>query len=452
MNKIQHALLALFSACALSPALAQDAAPADAAAAPADAAGALPEVTPALSDEAAAAPAAAAPASSPEAVAEPAAAADTAASVSATPASPRITDPAKVIEERWYIAPMGSYALPDEGRHTKDGHGGAFAIGRSINAEIAVEVSGQYSQLKPATLYGIGANVLFFPTKKSFYALLGAGFGHASKHPGLDPNYDTVLFNFGLGYLWGSFQVLGHDVMIRTEALYRLDAHSTTRTGTSAGNGRRAFNDGVFNVGLLIPFGAGKPPVTAPAPEPAEAPQVVDSPAPPPPAEEAPPPAAAPCKAPAPGETVDLSGCAAGDVIVLRGVNFEFNKATLTANARTILDGVADALHAASSIRIEVGGHTDGKGGEAYNLKLSQKRAEAVQAYLVGRGVEAARMSAKGYGKSMPIADNATDEGREQNRRVELKIVSGGGDAVPPPASVAAQPADSATPAETPTN
>jgi OOP family OmpA-OmpF porin len=388
-----------------------------------------------------------APAPAAEAATQPAEPAAAAAEPAAASSS-RITAPAKVIEDRWYISPMGSYALPDEGRHTKDGHGGAFAVGRSINEEIAVEVSGQYSKLKPATLYGVGANVLFFPTKKSFYALIGAGFGHASKHPGLDPNYDTVLFNFGLGYMWGAFQLLGHDVMIRTEALYRLDAHSTTRTGTSAGNGRRAFNDGVFNVGLLIPFGEGKPPVTVPAPEPAEAPQVVEAPALPAPVEEAPAaPAPPPCKTPAPGEKVDLSGCAAGDVIVLRGVNFEFNKATLTADARTILDGVVDALKAAPAVQIEVGGHTDGKGGEAYNLKLSQKRAESVQTYLVGHGIAPVRMTAKGYGKSQPVADNATDEGREQNRRVELKIV-GGSTAVAPAAAAESSAPSEAAPAE----
>jgi outer membrane protein OmpA-like peptidoglycan-associated protein len=77
-------------------------------------------------------------------------------------------------------------------------------------------------------------------------------------------------------------------------------------------------------------------------------------------------------------------------------------------------------LKAWGDVNIEVAGHTDSKGSDAYNMKLSQQRAEAVRNFLISRGVAADRLTAKGYGESQPVADNATEEGRFQNRRVEL--------------------------------
>lgn len=132
-----------------------------------------------------------------------------------------------------------------------------------------------------------------------------------------------------------------------------------------------------------------------------------------------------PCKPPAAGERIDLRGCATGDKIVLRGVNFDFNKATLTVNARTILDGVSEALLAAPEITVEIGGHTDSLGSDSYNQRLSERRAASVVEYLGGKGVPAERMTPAGYGESEPIDTNETEEGREINRRVELKVLTG---------------------------
>ena len=163
------------------------------------------------------------------------------------------------------------------------------------------------------------------------------------------------------------------------------------------------------------------------------APIVTTPPAPPPP----------PCELPTAGQPIDLRGCKTGDTVVLRGVNFEFDKATLTLNAKTILDGVADALTKRPDIKVEIDGHTDGKGSIAYNQKLSERRADSVKQYLVGRGIDAGRMSTKGFGKTQPIADNNTEEGRELNRRVELKVTESSATAAP-----AAAPADAAPPAQ----
>jgi OOP family OmpA-OmpF porin len=104
-------------------------------------------------------------------------------------------------------------------------------------------------------------------------------------------------------------------------------------------------------------------------------------------------------------------------------VEFEFNSAVLTGNSKPILDRVAEGLRAHTHLRIEVQGHTDGVGSEKYNLALSQRRAEAVLSYLTSLQVPAAELVAKGYGKSEPIATNATAEGRAKNRRVVLVVL-----------------------------
>lgn len=101
-------------------------------------------------------------------------------------------------------------------------------------------------------------------------------------------------------------------------------------------------------------------------------------------------------------------------------VNFDTGKATIKPDSAKTLDDAAAALKAASGLRVEVGGHTDNVGTAAANEKLSADRAQAVMAALVSRGVAAARLTAKGYGQSSPIADNRTEDGRAKNRRVEL--------------------------------
>ena len=101
-------------------------------------------------------------------------------------------------------------------------------------------------------------------------------------------------------------------------------------------------------------------------------------------------------------------------------INFETGKSTINPDSAQTLDTAAAALKAAADLRVEVGGHTDNVGTPEANLKLSQERAQAVMAALVTRGIAAARLTAKGYGQTAPIADNRTEEGRGKNRRVEL--------------------------------
>jgi outer membrane protein OmpA-like peptidoglycan-associated protein len=114
---------------------------------------------------------------------------------------------------------------------------------------------------------------------------------------------------------------------------------------------------------------------------------------------------------------------ARGLVITLSGsVLFASNKATLLPAAQARLDQVAEALMATKERRLTVEGHTDSQGTADYNLDLSQRRAEAVRAYLVSRDYPADRIQARGIGEARPVADNASPEGRANNRRVEIII------------------------------
>lgn len=109
--------------------------------------------------------------------------------------------------------------------------------------------------------------------------------------------------------------------------------------------------------------------------------------------------------------------------LVLEGVNFEFDKATLRPEDREVLDKNFEELKQWGDIKVEVSGHTDSVGTDRYNMGLSLRRADTVRSYLINKGIAADRLVAKGYGESQPIATNDTDEGRFQNRRVELNQI-----------------------------
>ena len=106
--------------------------------------------------------------------------------------------------------------------------------------------------------------------------------------------------------------------------------------------------------------------------------------------------------------------------VALYGVLFDFNKSTLQAVSDPVLQQILGLLTKDPTLKLEIQGHTDNVGGDAYNQTLSEARAKAVVAWLTQHGVAAARLTAKGYGKTIPIADNSKDEGRAKNRRVEI--------------------------------
>jgi OmpA-OmpF porin, OOP family len=114
----------------------------------------------------------------------------------------------------------------------------------------------------------------------------------------------------------------------------------------------------------------------------------------------------------------------------LENIYYEFNKAILLDESFGSLDRLVTMLNENPTMRIEIGGHTDSKGNDDYNKKLSEARAQSVVDYLISKGIEASRLSAVGYGEKHPIAPNTNDdgtdnpEGRQKNRRTEFKVLS----------------------------
>jgi len=121
-------------------------------------------------------------------------------------------------------------------------------------------------------------------------------------------------------------------------------------------------------------------------------------------------------------------GCPLKGSITLEGVNFEYNSAALTVASNAPLDTVADGLKKHPRVKVEIQGHTDSTGSLAYNMKLSQKRADSVRDYLVHSGANPDQLVTKGYGPTKPVATNKTAEGRAQNRRVVMSVLSNPGD------------------------
>jgi len=166
------------------------------------------------------------------------------------------------------------------------------------------------------------------------------------------------------------------------------DDPTTYAIGCPIGVGVGAIIGGV--VGYVMAPGPALPP--PPAPVPAVAP-------PPPPPPPAPP---------------------VHEKIILRGVHFDFDKAMIRDNDKPVLEDAAAKLKANPGLKVDVNGYTDATGPAAYNMKLSQRRADAVAAYLENQGIPSDQLVPQGFGKTHFVATNATAQGRAQNRRVEL--------------------------------
>jgi len=123
-------------------------------------------------------------------------------------------------------------------------------------------------------------------------------------------------------------------------------------------------------------------------------------------------------------QDIPLKKLEVGTKIVLNNIFYDFDKSTLRSESKTELDRLNDLLNKNPTMSIELSSHTDGLGSEEYNIRLSQARAQSVVDYLTKKGISSDRLTAKGYGKSQPIATNATAEGRQLNRRTEFKVLS----------------------------
>lgn len=251
--------------------------------------------------------------------------------------------------------------------------------------------------------YSFGDRTSFTP-----FVLIGGGAAYNDTLPDSDDDW-SGLANAGFGFVTGPVTETGK-IRIRAEARYMYDWYQDE------------YEDVRASLGIEIPLFVER---EVEVPEPEAVTQVVevstglndsdgdgvidekdqcpDTPA---------------------GTRVDGEGCPLPKIIELKGVTFEFNKTRLRPDAQTILDWATDILKKYPDMQVEIAGHTDNIGSDEYNQKLSEGRAQSVHDYFVEHGVPDTQMSVVGYGESEPVDTNDTDEGRERNRRVELRILN----------------------------
>lgn len=323
---------------------------------------------------------------------------------------------AQAADDRLYVAPTVNYTFSDNDRRADDGWGGGLSLGKPITQHLNLELSLTGSSLDYNTgsgnydLWGLGVDALYlFNRDADFtpYGVLGIG----ALYTDIPGKHDTgMMGNIGLGIM----KRLTDNISLRADARYRLDGNSTNAFGANH------FGDTIISVGLNFALGQKAQPQSRPEPEPAP----VAEPAP------VPEPAPAPVVQPAAVAPVlttpqaqQLDHAKSGDVVViLEGVNFEFDSARLRPDAITILDEAVTVLNHRTDISVDVVGHTDSTGPAQYNQGLSERRAKSVYDYFISKGIATDRLTTKGYGETRPAYSNATREGRAKNRRVELVV------------------------------
>ncbi|MDZ4823549.1 MAG: OmpA family protein [Flavobacteriales bacterium] len=120
---------------------------------------------------------------------------------------------------------------------------------------------------------------------------------------------------------------------------------------------------------------------------------------------------------------VELKKLRAGETVVLNNVFFDSNSSVLKPESKVELNRLADLLKSNATVKIEIGGHTDNVGSDTDNMKLSEARAKSVVEFIVTQGIDASRLSSKGYGETTPLESNDTERGRAKNRRTEMKVM-----------------------------
>lgn len=337
-------------------------------------------------------------------------------------------------DSRWYVAPSFGISHNDNERYvdSDDTEIASIGFGRFVAENTSLDLSvdhtsrnlgSQYHYFGDLDSFALTASLRHYFTDWSWRPFLKVGLGLSeaaittqSLGYGSDRNVNPV-FDAGFG--------LGHDfsdnIAVRTELTYRYDMDDQSIPGVDH------FGDWLVTVGGTFKFGEMAAPAATQAADPAAEPAAAVEPV-----------AVADCSTldddndgvnncddqcptSAAGEAVGADGCAQAIVIDLRGVNFAFDKAELTAESTAILDQAVDVLNRYPALKVEVAGHTDSVGTDAYNQGLSERRAKTVYDYLTNKGISADRLSGpNGYGEAKPIDTNDTSEGRARNRRTEL--------------------------------
>ena len=324
---------------------------------------------------------------------------------------------------KWYINPMYGYTWLDDARNVDDDDSWGLGIGKHLSKHWSLELNGFFGAddynndatglSLEQSAYSLDALVVFARENTvSPYITFGAGYIE-NDFNGVD--IDGPLAQVGLGLMIDVGQNAAKTFVfqLRPEAKVRYDWADTPAHDD--------FHDYIVNLGFAFNF--GPPPYEPPPPAP---------PAPPPPPPPPPPPADTDgdgvldpqdqCPGTPRGVAVDAVGCPRKGSVTLHGVTFEFNSHTLTAESRPLLDEVAADLKKNPRLKVQLEGHTDSVGRDAYNLTLSQKRADSVREYLISQGVNPANLTAKGFGETQPTADNSTEAGRAENRRVVMSV------------------------------
>jgi OOP family OmpA-OmpF porin len=337
-------------------------------------------------------------------------------------------------DDRWYLDGSVGFNFQDSSRHNYNAPFGMIGVGKPLSPNWALELNFNFQNPRendPDTgarwrQYGgaLDAVYTFRTAGRNWnpYARLGVGWQHTEeaffrtavggaqfKRTGNEFALDAGV---GLAAQYGRYG-------IRTEvgARWDDDGNSIESPGSSY------FVDLLASVGVTVALGPEPMKAVEPAPAPVATCADKDSDGD----------GVNDCNDKCPntpaGQTVGPDGCPVPVTIDLRGVNFDFDKSKLRPDAIAILNEAIEVLKKYPELKVEVAGHTDSVGTDAYNQKLSERRAKAVYDYLTSNGVDAGRLiGPHGYGESRPIAPNTnpdgTDnpEGRAKNRRTELNV------------------------------
>lgn len=342
---------------------------------------------------------------------------------------------APYLEMRPYVSGMFSYVFEDDRRDAaqnddtvKAGKGFQLSAGKAINRYWGFELSafghnydGRNDGDRSFRDYGGKLDGLFFYDRDPRFApYFGIGVGGIRtdvKNSGLEST--DPFADVGVGFM-KYFTVAGTDLGFRGDLRYRRIFFSDDAFGNK---GVDDLGEAILNVGFVMPLGPKPAPAAPPAAESTACPDsdgdgVCDT--------------NDLCPETPKGTPVDAKGCPvekatkAGDPNQkFEDVHFAFDKSELTDYAKALLDNAASVINGLAkkypALKVDVSGHTDWMGTDAYNQGLSERRANSVKTYLVRKGVDAARITTYAYGESKPIATNESEEGRALNRRSEVR-------------------------------
>ncbi len=343
---------------------------------------------------------------------------------------------AQEFDDRWYLTGSAGFNFQDGDRGTNDAPFATLGLGKFISPNWSLDGELNYqnpnfdnNQDQNWSQYGVSLDLRrhFIKEGRGWNPYLLAGLGYQKSEEEYlsgaelkDRKDGNLAAKVGVG-LQTTFE---KRVAVRAELAYRADFDDQSIAPAQARNEQDWFGDVLASVGVVIPLGPAPVAAVAPAPAPV-APSCADldddgdgvnncddK-----------------CPNSQPGQTIGPDGCPVPVSIDLKGVNFDFDKSNLRPDAVAILSEASEILKRYPDLRVEVAGHTDSKGTDAYNQKLSERRATAVYNYLTQNGVDASRLQGPiGYGESRPIAPNTNPdgsdnpEGRAKNRRTELNV------------------------------